>query len=101
MNPGPFCTHSPNTSKDSIYAEFGQPLSPRQREMIMLAAQGLSRKQAAARLGLSPQTVKNHLQEAYAKLGVNNIAQAVFVVCGCYAANCERINADAKGSVIP
>jgi len=56
------------------------PLSGREREIVMLAAQGLTSKDIAERLYLSVRTVNNHLQHAYTKLGVNGragLAQAL------------------------
>jgi DNA-binding CsgD family transcriptional regulator len=50
------------------------PLSGREREVVMLAAQGMSSKDIADRLYLSVRTVNNHLQHAYAKLGVTSRA---------------------------
>jgi DNA-binding CsgD family transcriptional regulator len=50
------------------------PLSGREREIVMLAAQGMSSKDIADRLYLSVRTVNNHLQHAYAKLGVTSRA---------------------------
>jgi DNA-binding CsgD family transcriptional regulator/tetratricopeptide (TPR) repeat protein len=46
------------------------PLTPREREVAVLAAGGLSSKVIADRLYLSVRTVDNHLQRAYTKLGV-------------------------------
>jgi len=47
-------------------------LSPREMECVRLAGQGLEDKEIAARLGISPRTVGNHLHRAYAKLGVSD-----------------------------
>jgi DNA-binding NarL/FixJ family response regulator len=48
------------------------PLTPREQEIALLAANGLPTKVIAARLFVSDRTVGNHLQRIYAKLGVNN-----------------------------
>ncbi|MDX6582993.1 MAG: two-component system, NarL family, nitrate/nitrite response regulator NarL [Solirubrobacterales bacterium] len=53
------------------------PLTPRELEVLQLAAEGLSGPSAAERLGLSPATVKTHLSNIYAKLGVSGRAAAV------------------------
>ncbi len=45
-------------------------LSPRQREVLTLMAQGLGRREIANRMGLAPETVRAHLSMAYARLGV-------------------------------
>jgi DNA-binding CsgD family transcriptional regulator len=47
------------------------PLTTREREVADLASRGLSGPEIAARLFLSSRTVDNHLQKAYAKLGVH------------------------------
>jgi DNA-binding CsgD family transcriptional regulator len=46
------------------------PLTQRQREVALLAAQGLSSKQIAERLILSIRTVDNYLQQVYRKFGI-------------------------------
>lgn len=45
-------------------------LSPREREVLMLVAQGFSTKEIAARLGISSYTVQEHLGHASDKVGV-------------------------------
>jgi two-component system nitrate/nitrite response regulator NarL len=52
-------------------------LSPREREVLVLIAEGLSAPDVGRRLHLSPATVKTHLQNLYEKLGVSDRAAAV------------------------
>ena len=52
-------------------------LSPREGEIIALIADGLSVPDIAARLHLAPTTVRTHVQNLYAKLGVSDRAAAV------------------------
>jgi DNA-binding NarL/FixJ family response regulator len=47
-------------------------LSPREREVLLLVAQGLSDAQVADRVVMSPRTVNAHLTTIYRKLGVNS-----------------------------
>ena len=47
-------------------------LSPREREMAELVAQGYTNKEMAARLFLSENTVESHLSRAFAKLDVRS-----------------------------
>lgn len=48
------------------------PLTRREREVAVLAAEGLSSKEIAAQLFVSARTVENHLQAVYGKLGVTS-----------------------------
>lgn len=52
-------------------------LSPREREVLVLIAEGLSAPDVAGQLHLSPATVKTHLQSLYEKLEVSDRAAAV------------------------
>jgi len=45
--------------------------------VLNLVARGLSGKQIARQLGISPKTVEHHKTRAFAKLGVPNQAAAV------------------------
>jgi DNA-binding CsgD family transcriptional regulator/tetratricopeptide (TPR) repeat protein len=45
-------------------------LTPQQREIIELAAHGLSNREIAQRLQLSPRTIASHLHRSFPKLGV-------------------------------
>ena len=50
-------------------------LPRRQYEIALLVARGLSNKEIAGRLGISENTVKNHLRAAYLKLQIHNRTQ--------------------------
>ncbi len=52
-------------------------LTDREREVLDLLVQGLTNKQIADRLVISPNTVKRHLKAVFEKLGVNTRAAAV------------------------
>jgi two-component system nitrate/nitrite response regulator NarL len=52
-------------------------LSERESEIVVLAARGLSNHQIATELGLSEATVKRHLANVYAKIGVRSRSEAV------------------------
>jgi DNA-binding CsgD family transcriptional regulator len=47
-------------------------LSARERDVAHLAACGLADKEIARRLGISPTTVRTHIDHTYRKLGINN-----------------------------
>ncbi|MCD6287098.1 MAG: response regulator transcription factor [Anaerolineae bacterium] len=52
------------------------PLTNRQMEILQLIIEGLSNKQIAMRLGISQQTVKNHVTSILAKLNRSDRTQA-------------------------
>ncbi len=54
----------------------GAPLSPRESEILRLVAQGLTNKEIAARLYLSPFTVRNQVTRILDKLGLSRRAEA-------------------------
>jgi two-component system response regulator DesR len=57
--------------------EPAAPLSEREREVLSLMAAGETNAEIAARLYLSPHTIKDHASSVYRKLGVRNRAEAV------------------------
>ena len=63
-------------SSRSAPAAEPMALSPRQREIMHLVASGMSDKEIAARLQVSPHTVRTHLQRLYAQHGLRNRAEA-------------------------
>lgn len=52
-------------------------LTPREREVVTLLADGLGPPEIGDRLGISPKTVATHVEHIYTKLGVHTRAQAV------------------------
>jgi DNA-binding NarL/FixJ family response regulator len=52
-------------------------ISKREREVLKLAAEGLTNKEIASRLGIGMYTVRDHLRNVYEKLEVSDRAQAV------------------------
>jgi DNA-binding NarL/FixJ family response regulator len=55
---------------------FLDPLSPREMEILELVIQGMSNREIAYNLGISHQTVKNHMTSILSKLGVSDRTQA-------------------------
>ena len=52
-------------------------LTPREREVLEFLAEGLSDKEIAQRLGVSPDTARNHMVSILGKLGVDSRLQAL------------------------
>jgi DNA-binding NarL/FixJ family response regulator len=70
-------SEGPPTARRSGGFEPPGPLSERETEVLVLLAQGLTNRQIAESLFLSPETVKTYVSRLYAKLGVTNRASAV------------------------
>jgi DNA-binding CsgD family transcriptional regulator len=65
------CGH-PRTALLRALTELDRPaLTPRERDVVGLAAAGDTNAGIAEQLGLSVRTVETHLQRAFTKLGVN------------------------------
>ena len=59
-----------------VKARFAQ-LTAREHEVLGELMKGLSNKEVAARLNLSPRTVEAHRAAAFTKLGVGSLVQAI------------------------
>lgn len=63
----------PDDDEDpSVFAD----LTPREREIVELVAEGKTNAEIAAQLWVAPSTVKKHLEHVYAKIGVGRRAAA-------------------------
>jgi DNA-binding NarL/FixJ family response regulator len=56
-----------------------EDLSPREREVLLFAARGLSSKEVASQLFISERTVQTHLASIYDKLGAHNKTEAMLL----------------------
>lgn len=63
-------------SGEIMNEDMFNPLSPREMEILMYITKGYSNKEVAYRLGISRQTVKNHMTAILRKLDVNDRTQA-------------------------
>lgn len=57
----------------------GEPMhvTPRQAQILKLVASGLSDKEIASRLGVSPRTIQSHLDRLFLEHGLHKRAAAV------------------------
>jgi NarL family two-component system response regulator LiaR len=75
-------TLSPEAAQALVHAASQPPapgldLTEREREVLALMVEGLNNTQIAARLTVSPSTVKSHVSNILAKLGVASRTEAV------------------------
>ena len=71
--PGDLVLSAPDISDGG----FEQPLTPRERDVIALLAEGLSNKEIGCRLGISPDTAKFHVGRVIDKLDATGRTDAV------------------------
>lgn len=70
-------THEAAAARDSGAAPTAPALTQREQQILELLADGLGNKQIAARLGITTNTVKTHLELLFDKLDVSSRAEAV------------------------
>ncbi len=77
LDPGMLARLVPRLSRS--YREPGADLTLREREVLRLIAEGLSTVDMAARLVVSTNTVRNHVQSVLTKLGAHSKLEAVVI----------------------
>lgn len=58
-------------------------LTDRERQVLTLLRDGLTAKEAAARLGLTRDTIQTYTKRIMERLGAKNITQAVIIAIRC------------------
>ena len=66
----------PRETLEKVESGTDEKLSPRELEILLLIARGMSNRQIAQVLTLSEATVKRHLANLYPKMGVNSRGEA-------------------------
>ncbi len=81
---------SPPVARQVVQRAIGRPpalptdsLTPREREVLRLLAQGLDNAAIARRLVLTTRTVQNHVSTIYSKLGVSSRTEAALCAIRC------------------
>jgi two-component system response regulator DesR len=75
-NPGAFLAEDLGASRRRVRVS-AQGLTPREHDVLRLAAEGLTVRAISARLFVSEATTRSHLSGIYRKLGVTSRSQAV------------------------
>nr|MCU0405323.1 response regulator transcription factor [Chitinophagaceae bacterium] len=68
------------TTQEEPKSDTDTALSEREQSILQLLVDGLGYKEIANQLGISPNTVRNHISKIYKKLHVNTRAQAQSVM---------------------
>ncbi len=73
-------------SRDEARVRAHLPVTAREAEVLIWLTRGKSNRDIAEILGLSPRTVNKHLEQIYAKLGIENRSSAVALTLRALAA---------------
>jgi DNA-binding CsgD family transcriptional regulator len=68
-------------SVDELWPKW-EILSPRERDVTALTCLGLTNRQIAAHLSLSPETIKTHIRNILFKFGINSKAELRHILAG-------------------
>ena len=68
-------------SVDELWPKW-ETLSPRERDVTALTCLGLTNRQIAAHLSLSPETIKTHIRNILFKFGINSKAELRHILAG-------------------
>ena len=66
------------------HGEAFDQLSPQEMQIIRMVAEGMSNREVAGQLFLSPRTVEYHLYKAYPKLGISSRSELVRLTAGAH-----------------
>lgn len=76
--------------KNGLSDDMRNFLSPSERELLEVAAEGLSNEEIASRLGKSLATVKSQIQSIYRKLSISNRSELIARISGLAPAKAEH-----------
>jgi len=65
-------------------------LTSRETQVLILLAHGLSNKEVAFRMGISPKTSDTHRSRLYLKLGIHSVVEAVLFAVRERLVGCEN-----------
>jgi DNA-binding CsgD family transcriptional regulator len=63
----------------SLNPDCPRPLSPREHEIVLGVADGISTKEVAEGLSIAPESVRRHLEEIFKKIAANSQTQAMTI----------------------
>ena len=72
----------PQYENNTALSDYG-PLSPRESEATLCVAEGLTGKQIAGVMGITPRTAEAHVENAMCKLGASNRAHLIAIAFSC------------------
>lgn len=76
------------------------PLTVRQQQLMAMLVDGYSNAQIARALGITAATVRTHLQQMYARLGVNSRGEAVALTLTARPQTIRRTRVDLRGLAV-